>query len=702
MADDPHLLTAGAWRVLLVDDDVDVLRAYAKALRRLGCTVETVDSGRAALDMLRAASFDLIVSDVGMTGMSGIEFLQAVRAQPLDVPVILITGDPEVEAATRAVDYGAFRYFTKPVDLDALAQAVRSAVHLHVVTQALAEHAPLLEASRRVMRSTCQGVDWDFAALWVPDGRDERLRCVETWARPCQDATAFEAATRDTEFERGRGLPGRVWAHRAPEWIPDLARDPNFLRAASADAAGLRSGFAVPVGADAEVFAVLEFFSRREHEPDLELLELFATSGAQLGAQVLRERAEQRAAGAEAGQQRIGRMLDAIVECAPAFITAVDEHGRIQFSNRAPARHLEDEALGADWLESTPPGQHEQQRARLQRVLATGVGEAYETTMAGRDGETLCHETHMAPLRDHERVIGAVLVSRDVTDFKHAQAQLAAAQRLAAVGTLAAGVAHEINTPVQFVSDSVRFLRDATHDVFALVEKLQEVCRIATDPAAGAQLQAALAAAAQAEQDADLAYLHESLPKAFERCVDGLGRVAAIVRSMKEFAHPGGSHMAPVDLNRAIQGTLTIAAAEYKYVATLETDFGELPLVTCQAGEINQVVLNLIVNAAHAISDAVKGSDVRGTLTVVTRVDGDHVVLSIRDTGTGIPDAIAHRVFEQFFTTKEVGRGTGQGLALAWAVVTDKHGGELRFESQLGVGTTFFVRLPIAGKPQAP
>ena len=331
--------------------------------------------------------------------------------------------------------------------------------------------------------------------------------------------------------------------------------------------------------------------------------------------------------------------------------------------------------------------------------LPQGVHETYETSIVLPNGGTLCFSAHMGPMRLQNRVIGAVLVSLDVTELKRAQAEFAAAQRLAAVGTLAAGIAHEINTPIQFVNDSVHFLRGASADTFALLEPLMAIKRLVLAKAPSLELERACALADSAEEEADLPYLLGNVPEAFERCVEGLDRVATIVGSMKDFAHPAQEQMAAADLNRAVQSTLTIARGEYKYVAELETEFGDLPLVTCHVNEINQVVLNLIVNAAHAIGDVMKESKRMGTIRVGTRQEGDNVLISVSDTGTGIPEAIAHRVFDPFFTTKGVGKGTGQGLALAWSVVTKKHAGQLTFSSKPGEGTTFLIRLPVAGKP---
>ncbi|HVU00469.1 MAG TPA: ATP-binding protein [Polyangiaceae bacterium] len=274
---------------------------------------------------------------------------------------------------------------------------------------------------------------------------------------------------------------------------------------------------------------------------------------------------------------------------------------------------------------------------------------------------------------------------------EQAERELMQAQKLEAVGRLAAGVAHEINTPVQFVNDSVQFLRDASNDLVEVIRALDAVRRAVL---AGEEARPAALAAGERVDAVDLPYLEENVPPAFERALEGMQRLAKIVRSMKEFAYPDSTEMKPADLNRAIESTLVIARSEYKYVAELETEFGKLPHVTCHAGELNQVVLNLVVNAAHAIEEVVRGTDQRGRITVKTHREGDHALISIQDTGAGIPESVRPRIFEPFFTTKEVGRGTGQGLALARAVV-EKHRGKLWFETEVGTGTTFFIRLPL-------
>jgi PAS domain S-box-containing protein len=284
-------------------------------------------------------------------------------------------------------------------------------------------------------------------------------------------------------------------------------------------------------------------------------------------------------------------------------------------------------------------------------------------------------------------------ISIDVTMQRKLESELHQAQKLESVGRLAAGVAHEINTPVQFVNDSCYFLRDAITQVRTALT----VYRDAVEAVAAGSLDPsdALTRVREAEQTADLTFLDENMPAAVERSLEGLERVTAIVQSMKEFSHPDQDAPSWADLNAAIRSTLTIARSEYKYVADVETDFGEISPVVCYIGELNQAFLNIVVNAAHAIGDVVAGTDRKGLITVTTRQEGDQVIVWVRDTGGGIPAEIRGKVFDPFFTTKEVGKGTGQGLSVARSVIVDKHRGSLTFETQQGVGTTFVVRLPV-------
>jgi len=287
----------------------------------------------------------------------------------------------------------------------------------------------------------------------------------------------------------------------------------------------------------------------------------------------------------------------------------------------------------------------------------------------------------------------------DITDFKRAEEalrqserQLLLAQKLESIGHLAAGIAHEINTPIQYIGDNSRFLDEAFRDLIRFVESRAELASAPRNPGR-ADL---VTAPERTAHDVDVDYLRAEIPKATEELLGGVAQVARIVRAMREFSHPGPVEKAPVDINRAIESTILVSKHEWKYVAVVTTDFDpELPPVPCVGGEFNQVILNLIVNAAHAIGDVVRGSDRKGSIRIGTRRDGGWVEVRVSDTGAGIPEDIRARIFTPFFTTKEVGKGTGQGLAIAHSVIVKKHQGTLHFESEIGVGTTFVVRLPL-------
>ena len=281
----------------------------------------------------------------------------------------------------------------------------------------------------------------------------------------------------------------------------------------------------------------------------------------------------------------------------------------------------------------------------------------------------------------------------EVEDRNKMEIQLRHAQKMESIGQLAAGIAHEINTPTQYIGDNTRFVQDAFGDITRLVA---EYDKLFTAAEAGAVTPEVLGAVKSAAAAADMAYLSAEIPKAIQQSLDGVSRVSNIVRAMKEFSHPGTTEKTAIDLAKTIQSTITVASNEWKYVAELVTDFDPaLPPVSCLPGEFNQVILNLIVNAAHAIGDVVGESGTKGTITVSARRDGEWAEVRIRDTGTGIPEKARDKVFDPFFTTKGVGKGTGQGLAIAHNVIVEKHGGTLAFETETGKGTVFIIRIPI-------
>jgi signal transduction histidine kinase len=267
-------------------------------------------------------------------------------------------------------------------------------------------------------------------------------------------------------------------------------------------------------------------------------------------------------------------------------------------------------------------------------------------------------------------------IQREAVERERMQDELRIAHKLEAVGRLAAGIAHEINTPIQYIADSVHFIGEAFEEMCTAVHAYRQA-----------------AAARSAEDGLDLPYLEDNVPSAVERALLGLDRVATLVKAMMDFGQPSRTEKAPADLNRAVTSTLSVVRSEYKDVAEIELELGSVPEVTCHLAEMNQVFLQLILNAAHAIAE-LHVPPARGAIRIRTWSDPTSMYVSVSDNGSGIPEHIRSRVFDPFFTTKPVGRGTGQGLAIARSIVVDRHGGTLTFETAPGRGSSFLVRIP--------
>ena len=416
------------------------------------------------------------------------------------------------------------------------------------------------------------------------------------------------------------------------------------------------------------------------------------------------------------------KLRDSALNATTAHFLIADMQQRgwpMVYVNRAIAAdhgYEPQELLGKSSAFLNPPEPNAAALNELNQGMLQGKVARAQLISRRKDGSTFWAGVTMAPVRDAEGQVTHYLgMGSDITarlaeqeSAKQLQTQLTAemqerermgielrlAQKLESVGRLAAGIAHEINTPIQYVGDSVTFLQSAR----AELEGLLAACLAAFDRIAGGESPAdAVAGVRRVQEGIDLEFLHAEIPRAFERTLDGVQRVADIVRAMKEFAHPGHVEQSAADLNHAVQTTLTVARNEYKYSAQIETHLGELPDVICNVSELNQVFLNLIVNAAQAVRESGKDATT-GRISITTERIQDRVLVRITDNGCGIPQENLEKIFDPFFTTKEVGLGTGQGLAIARSIVVDKHGGEISVESEPGVGTSFILSLPTEGR----
>ena len=389
------------------------------------------------------------------------------------------------------------------------------------------------------------------------------------------------------------------------------------------------------------------------------------------------------------------RQLSQAVEQSPSSVVITDPEGQITYVNRKFTEctgYSLEEVIGRNPRMLNAGQCPAELYKNMWSTIKQGKEWHGEFCNKRKNGQIFWESATITPIKTATDEIRHFLaIKEDITEKRELESQLRHAQKMEGIGQLAAGIAHEINTPTQFVMDNLTFLRDSWKSVHELLEQY----RGAVQGMAGAVSDEIGGGLKQAENACDLEFIREEVPRAIEQSLDGSRRVAKIVRAMKEFSHPDSAEKTATDLNRAIESTITVARNEWKYVSEVMTEFDDqLPAVVCYPGDINQVVLNLLVNAAHAIRERVKDGE-KGQITVRTRMSGEDVEISVTDTGNGIPEAIRNRVFEPFFTTKEVGKGTGQGLALAYTVVVKKHGGKIWFESEVGTGTTFFITLPV-------
>jgi two-component system NtrC family sensor kinase len=317
----------------------------------------------------------------------------------------------------------------------------------------------------------------------------------------------------------------------------------------------------------------------------------------------------------------------------------------------------------------------------------------FEVKFVDSSGAAKTLETTACPILHEATPNARLILGTDVTLQKSMQSQLDQALRMESVGQLAAGVAHEINTPMQYIGDNVRFVSKSLEKLAPILECLH----LLVDPeVSDEQLIELRKTIPETIKPSKVKSSLKEIPEALSDSIEGVVAVSKIVAAMKEFSHPGTDEKSQVCVNHILASTITVAKNEWKYVADVETDFeADLIKIDGLPSELNQAFLNIIVNAAHAIGDRITSKEMlKGLIRISTRSAGNRVLATIQDNGGGIPGHARGKVFEPFFTTKGVGKGTGQGLAIAYRVLVQKHGGKISFNVEEGVGTTFNIELP--------
>ena len=401
--------------------------------------------------------------------------------------------------------------------------------------------------------------------------------------------------------------------------------------------------------------------------------------------------------GIKKSQAEVQKLASAVHEISEGLVIA-NNIGETEYVNLAVEKitgYSSEELLGKNLFLFIKTNYTPEQIQANESGLREGKIQRGKVICTRKDGSQYTLQYNIAPIDDEQGNRNYVSVISDVSQSELLEQQNRQAQKLEAIGSLAAGVAHEINTPTQYVGNNLLFIRNEFSAILQLLEKNQKLLNQAQS---GELVAESIEQLHQEEKEADLEYLTNEIPRAIDESLEGIGRVTKIVQAIKEFSHPSMDEKTPVDLNRAIDTTITVSRNEWKYVADLIPHYDEkLPTVICSPGEINQVILNLITNASHAIKEQIeKGIYTKGLIEIFTFSKENSVEIHVKDNGAGIPEEYREKVFNPFFTTKPVGMGTGQGLSISYKVIVNKHNGNLGFETEIGKGTTFIITLPTA------
>jgi PAS domain S-box-containing protein len=542
----------------------------------------------------------------------------------------------------------------------------RLAIYLLAAARVLAGARDVPEAARRLLSMIGEAEGWCAGVVWLGAEGGDRLRCAEVWCPPERPAPEFEALCRAGSVTRGVGLPGRVWVSGRTAVVTDVHRDEDVRRDPRVERESFRAVAAVPIATDVEVVGVIELFGTAPREADPLQGEVLASVAGQLAEFVRRLAAEQALA-------RTQEQLRTVVGNAPVILFGFDREGRFTMGEgrgaSAAGLRMEDFAGRSIFeLYRDVPAMVENARRAL-------GGEAFTATVeldrSADGGACRVYETRYNPIFDARGQVAEVIgVATDVTDranaeraLRRSEAQLVEADRLASLGALAAGVAHEINNPLAYVLLNIDLV----------IRALEEDGAAPRAPAvAGEQARADLAAR-----------LREARA--------GVDRVRLIAQDLKAFSRVDSERRTPIDVRRVLDSSIDIAASEIRHRARLVRAYQDVPAVEADPSRLGQVFLNLLVNAVQAMDE---DGPARHEIRVGTSVnDAGRVVVTIADTGSGIPPALLERIFEPFFTTKPAGVGTGLGLAICRSIVTSL-GGEIQVDSEPGRGTRFHVVLP--------
>ena len=666
-------------QILVVEDDPSLRGAEIRMVDgAFGWKATGAGGLQEAVRELSGSDYTAVLLDLGLSDAEGLEGLRLIRQLHPKIAIVVITGQTEEEIALQSLASGAQEYLVKGrLDRREIQRTLRYAIHRKQAERATLNANILLAstldafnsaiavvgAEGRIFATNSRWRSWNDPNPFINGlgpGSDYLKVCHELEGSP-HLGTAIAA----------KGVIA-VSESRMPTFVVDYPNDQEPPRWFGLTATGF-------------------WIDRTVH---------MLVCVTNITERVVRT----------AEMKKHQRLFKLITDHATDLIAIVDTSGKRLYTSPSYERTLgwtQAELEAGPPLALVHPDDRPSVKQALDQVFRRGKGVPLVYRMVTKEGPYLTFESHSSLVRDPQGNENAVLFSaRDITSKVQAELerdrmelQLRSAQKLEAIGQLAAGIAHEINTPIQYVGDNTRFLGDSFQSLSKLLAEHRKLLE-GLDPST---LPAPLESTRQTLlEDKVFEYLTEEIPRAAEETLEGVSRVADIVKALKEFSYPMGDEPVMMDVNRCIETTATVARNEWKYTAELTMELAlDLPHVPGFPGEFNQVILNLIVNGVHAIQDIQSDRNgEKGVISIKTWNDENNVFVAVKDSGKGIPTEIWNRIFDPFFTTKGVGKGTGQGLAIAH-VVMEKHRGRISFDSVLGSGTTFFLQIP-RRRPEVP
>lgn len=722
--------------VLIVEDDDNLRRLLEASLRTSGYNILTAENGKIGLELFRQHAPTVMILDLRMPEMNGFELLETLRPK-LDDPyaVIVITGYDQNEDIEKSYSLGASNYINKPFSVTHVRESVKCYVKLKD-----------LERKRKSMEDYIRKMNEDLERKVSERTRElqreisdhksarEKIRESESNLKAIFNNTveAFLLVDSDlnvkmfnkTAIDRMISLYGK--GIKEGESILDFIEDDQraqFKAHLERSLTGKNITFEKEFGdnrsssvwfeyrispvyderhvCDSVFVIIADITGRKEAELELRRINERLEQEVEDRTKHLREEIAERKR-----QEQELRRIHAAVEGASEAVVITAQSGEASYINQAFARLFGYDLPSLGHLDLSAICSDESLGKMIFRSGTSGDFQAtnHETKFRAKDTREIPVQVKSSVIKgEGDEPVGILHIITDLTEQKEAEAKRAAmeaqlrqAQKLESIGQLASGIAHEINTPTQFVGDNTQFLKDSFEDILKMLGKFRELLEKSGDGPVAAEF---LEETKELVEETDMEFLAEEIPEAIEQSLGGIKRISEIVKAMKDFSHPATEQKKMLNINKAIGSTIIVSRNEWKYHCDVETEFTEdLPLVPCYPGEFNQIILNLIVNAAHAIEEVQKQKEStaeKGRITIATKVVDQWVAIDVTDTGTGISDDVKAKIFDPFFTTKEIGKGTGQGMAIVYNIVTKRHGGELSFETKVGAGTTFTVKLPL-------